>query len=344
MKKIVGMSLVVVMMVSLSVAAQEKVLTLYGSAEPRSVEVLAQGFEDATGVKVDWIRMSSGETLARLRAEKENPQADVWWGGTLDPHSIAAVEGLTENYCPSIYDELDPRFRDPLGDCQVIGVYVGILGFSANEGLLQEMGLPTPTGWEDLLNPKLKGLIGVANPNTSGTALTTLATQIFRKGEEKGEKIDEDAGLEYMKGLHANIANYTKSGVAPGILAGRGEIAVAIVFLHDVIYQIEEGYPVTAIAPKEGTGYEIGGLNLIKGAPQPELAKQFMDWVVSAEAQESQAAIGAYQLPTNTTAKVPEASIPIDAVATVDYDFKWVAENGVRVTDRWTREVFTLPR
>ena len=344
MKRIVGMSLVVVLVFSLSVAAQEKVLTLYGSAEPRSVEVLAQGFEDATGVKVNWIRMSSGETLARLRAEKDNPQADVWWGGTLDPHSIAAVEGLTENYCPSIYDELDPRFRDPLGDCKVIGVYVGILGFSANEGLLQEMGIPTPTGWEDLLNPKLKGLIGVANPNTSGTALTTLATQIFRKGEEKGRKLDEDAGLEYMKALHANIANYTKSGVAPGILAGRGEIAVAIVFLHDVIYQIEEGYPVTALAPKEGTGYEIGGLNLVKGAPQPELAKQFMDWVVSAEAQESQAAIGAYQLPTNTTAKVPEVSIPIDSVKTVDYDFKWVAENGVRVTDRWTREVFTLAR
>ncbi|MCP4374753.1 MAG: ABC transporter substrate-binding protein [bacterium] len=344
MKKIVGMGLVLVLMLGLSVAAQDKVLTLYGSANPRSVEVLAQGFEDATGVKVDWIRMSSGETLARLRAEKENAQADVWWGGTLDPHSIAALEGLTENYCPSIYDELDPRFRDPLGDCMVIGVYVGILGLSANEGLLQEMGIPTPTGWDDLLDPKLKGLIGVANPNTSGTALTTLATQIFRKGEEKGEHIDEEAALEYMKSLHANIANYTKSGVAPGILAGRGEIAVAIVFLHDVIYQIEEGYPVTAIAPKEGTGYEIGGLNLVKGAPQPELAKQFMDWVVSAEAQETQAAIGAYQLPTNTTAKVPESAIPIDSVATVDYDFKWVAENGVRVTDRWTREVFTLAR
>lgn len=344
MKKFVGMTLVVLLLVCVSVSAQEKVVNLYGSAEPRSIEALAEGFEKATGVKVNWIRMSSGETLARLRAEKENPQADVWWGGTLDPHSIGALEGLTEAYCPSIYDELDPRFRDPLGDCQVIGVYVGILGLSANEGVLKELDLPTPTGWADLIDPRFKGLLGVANPNTSGTALTTLATQMFRKGEEKGEKVDEEAAMEYMKALHKNIANYTKSGVAPGILAGRGEIAVAIVFLHDVIYQIEEGYPVTAIAPREGTGYEIGGLNLVKGAPHPELAKQFMDWVVSAEAQETQAPIGAYQLPTNTTAKVPEVAIPIEAVETVDYDFKWVAENGVRITDRWTREVFTLPR
>jgi iron(III) transport system substrate-binding protein len=147
-----------------------------------------------------------------------------------------------------------------------------------------------------------------------------------------------------MKKLHKNIAHYTKSGVAPGILAGRGEIAIAIVFLHDVVYQIEEGYPVTAIAPKEGTGYEIGGLNLVKGAPHPEMAKKFIDWVVSAEAQETQPKVGAYQIPTNTNAKMPEKAIDINTVKTVDYDFTWVAENGVRIQDRWTREVFTLPR
>ena len=147
-----------------------------------------------------------------------------------------------------------------------------------------------------------------------------------------------------MKKLHKNIANYTKSGVAPGILAGRGEIAIAIVFLHDAVYHAEEGYPVTPIAPREGTGYEIGGLNLVKGAPHPEIAKQFMDWVVSVAAQETQAKVGSYQLPTNMKAKVPSVSIPIDSVKTVNYDFSWVAENGVRMTDRWTREVFTLPR
>lgn len=344
MKKLMVITVVILLAASLSATAKEKVLNLYGSAEPHSIEALAEGFEKHAGVKVNWIRMSSGEILARLRAEKENPQADVWWGGTLDPHSIAALEGLTESYCPSINDQLDPRFRDPLGGCQVIGVYVGILGFSINKGVLKEKKLPVPKGWEDLLDPRYKGLIGIANPNTSDTALTTLATQVFRKGEEKGEQIDEDGALEYMKQLHKNIANYTKSGVAPGILAGRGEIAIGIVFLYDAVYHAEEGYPITPTSPKEGTGYEIGGLNLVKGAPHPELAKQFMDWVVSAEAQETQAKVGAYQLPTNTKAKVPDVSIAIDSVKTVKYDFKWVAENGVRITDRWTREVFTLPR
>lgn len=336
MKKIIGITLMILVIATMPAIAQQKELNLYGSAEPRVIEHLAKGFEKESGVKVNWIRMSSGETLARLRAEKANPQADVWWGGTLDPHSFAAREGLTEPYRPSIFHELDPRFRDPIGGNDVIGVYVGILGFSVNEKVLKKMGLQIPKGWQDLINPQYKGLIGVANPNTSGTALTTLATQVFLLGE--------NGGLNYMKKLHQNIAHYTKSGVAPGILAGRGEIAIAIIFLHDAIYHAEEGYPVTPIVPREGTGYEIGGLNLVKGAKHPRLAKQFIDWVVSAKVQESLASIGSYQLPTNTKARVPDVSIPIDSVKTVDYDFVWVADNGVRIQDRWTREVFTLPR
>ena len=165
-------------------------------------------------------------------------------------------------------------------------MYVGVLGFSINQGVLDEMGLPAPTGWEDLLDPRYKGLIGIANPNTSGTALTTLATQVFRKGEEKGEKIDEDAGLDYMKQLHQNIAQLYEIRCGsrhPGPDAGK--LPLRSYFCTMLVYQIEEGYPVKPLAPKEGTGYEIGGLNLVKGAPHPEIAKQFMDWVVSAEAQ-----------------------------------------------------------
>ena len=333
MKKIL-LSLLILAAVSTAVYAQE--VNLYGSAEVRTIEYLAQQYEKDTGIKVNWIRMSSGETLARLRAEKSAPKGDVWWGGTTDPHSIAAKEGLTENYTPSNYDEIDKRFRDPLGDGSVIGVYVGGLGFSVNEKLLKKLKIPVPTGWEDLLNPKLKGLVAVANPNTSGTALTTLCTQVFRLGEDKG--------LEYMKKLHKNIANYTKSGSAPGILAGRGEVAVAIIFLHDSVYHAEQGYPVKPVAPKEGTGYEIGAVNLIKGAPNSAEAKKFIDWVLSAKTQEGLGTVGSYQIPTNTNAKVPDVAIPLSEFNIVDYDFGWVAENGVRLQDRWTREVFTIRR
>ena len=322
------------MTICIPVFTQE--INLYGSSEVRIIEYLAQQYEKDTGVKVNWIRMSSGETLARLRAEKDSPKGDVWWGGTTDPHSIAAKEGLTENYKPSNYDEIDKRFRDPLGDGSVIGIYVGALGFSVNEELLKKLKLPIPTGWDDLLNPKYKGLIAVANPNTSGTALTTLCTQVFRLGENNG--------IGYMQKLHKNIANYTKSGSAPGILAGRGEVAVAIIFLHDSIYQAEEGYPVKPIVPKEGTGYEIGAVNLIKGAPNNIEAKRFIDWVISSKTQEGLGTVGSYQIPTNINARVSDMSIPLTDVNTVEYDFAWVAKNGIRLQDRWTKEVFSSER
>ena len=102
MKKLLGLTLVILLVVGASLSAQQNVVTLYGSAEPRSVEALADGFEKAfPGARVDWIRMSSGETLARLRAEKKNPQADVWWGGTTDPHSIAAPVSYTHLTLPT---------------------------------------------------------------------------------------------------------------------------------------------------------------------------------------------------------------------------------------------------
>lgn len=344
MKKFVTILTGFFVLIHVSGYAQENTINLYGSPEPRAIQALVETFEHRSGIKVNWVRLSTGETLTRLRAEKDAPWGDVWWGGTLDPHAIAAFEGLTEPYCPSGYHQIDPRFRDALGECQVIGVYVGILGFAVNTTMLQEKGLPIPTGWEDLLDPDYKGLIGMANPNTSGTALTILLTQVFRKGEENGQKIDEDEAIEYMKKLHQNVAEYTKSGTAPGRMAGEGEIAIAIEFLHDAIYQAEQGYSVTPLIPKEGTGYEIGGLNLIKGAPHPELAKPFIDWVITAEAQETQAPVGAYQLPTNIVAKAPSLPIPLHELRTVNYDFTWVAQNGKRILERWTREVFPLSR
>ncbi len=336
MPKIICITLTVLLIVTMTAIAQQKVLNLYGSAEPRIVEHLAIGFEKESGSKVNWTTMSSAETLARLRAQSSNPQADVWWGGTLEPHLIAAREGLTVPYRPTRFNELYPQFRDPIGGYQVIGAYVGVIGFSVNETVLKKMGLPSPEGWKDLLDPRYKGLIGVANPNTSITALTTLATQIFLWGENEA--------FNYMKRLHKNIAYYTISGVTPDILAGRGEIAIAIIFLHDSVYHTEQGYPVTQVVPCEGTGYEIGGLSLIKGAPNPKLAKQFIDWVLAAEVQESLADFGFYQLPTNIKLKVPELSIAIDSVNTVDYYFKWVADNSIRIKYRWTQEVFKISR
>ena len=77
--------------------AAEK-LTYYCSAQEDWCQLMAKGFEEATGIKVSMTRKSSGETMAQIKAESSNPKGDIWWGGTGDPHLQAAEEGLSEAY------------------------------------------------------------------------------------------------------------------------------------------------------------------------------------------------------------------------------------------------------
>ena len=343
MKRVlVGLLVILLLSIGLSgigFAEEEKVLNLYFSAAENWGALLAEKFEEYAGCRVDWIRMSSAETYARIKAEKDNPRGDVWAGGTLDPHTVAANEGLVVPYKPSNWDEQIPTLRDPVGDLKVLGMYTGVLGFGVNVPLLEAEGIPIPHSWADLLDPRLKGYIGMANPNTSGTALTTLGTLVQLFGE--------DEAFEYLKKLHQNIGTYTKSGAAPGVLVGRGELGVCIIFLHDVLKHAEWGYPITPIVPEEGTGFEIGGLNLIAGAPHPELAKKFIDWALSAEVQALMPTVKSYQLPTNKNCPVPEKAQQIfdDAQEKlIAYDFEYVGENALRWIERWTAEVYPLPR
>ncbi|MGH7408791.1 MAG: ABC transporter substrate-binding protein [Candidatus Methylomirabilales bacterium] len=331
---------VLILLLAGSAAGQEKVLNLYGSPDRDWVAAVAARFEKETGIKVNWIRASSNEMYARIEAEKANPKGDVWFGGTGDPHFDAAEKGLTEPYCSPRMPELRDFMRDPIGGCRVLGLYAGPLGWAVNEDLLKKQGKPIPRTWEDLAKPEYKGLIAVANPNTSGTAYTMLVSILQIFGEEKG--------WNYLARLHKNVAQYTKSGSAPGQLAGRGEVAIAIVFLHDAVLFAEEGFPVKPTSPADGTGYEVGGLSLIKKAPHPEIAKQFIDWALSPEIQLIGRQFRSFQLPSNSKAPLPEQitkhGVSFENVKVINYDFKWAGQHRNRVLKRWTEEIFPLPR
>jgi len=323
-----------------SAAGQEKVLNLYGSPDRDWVAAVAARFEKETGIKVNWLRASSNEMYARIEAEKANPKGDVWFGGTGDPHFDAAEKGLTEPYCSPRMPELRDFMRDPIGGCRVLGLYAGPLGWAVNEELLKKQGKPIPRTWEDLAKPEYKGLIAVANPNTSGTAYTMLVTILQIFGEEKG--------WNYLARLHKNVAQYTKSGSAPGQLAGRGEVAIAIIFLHDAVLFAEEGFPVKPTSPADGTGYEVGGLSLIKNAPHPEIAKRFIDWALSPDVQVIGRQFRSFQLPSNSKAPLPEQitkhGVSFENVKVINYDFKWAGQHRNRVLKRWSEEIFPLPR
>ncbi len=232
---------------------------------------------------------------------------------------------------PSIPDE------QKAADGTWTGVYVGALGFCSNQAELDRLGIEAPASWDDLLAPELVGNVAVAHPASSGTAYTTLYTQVIRLGSE-------DAALDYMKELHKNILQYTKSGSAPGGMAGRGEIATAIIFSHDCIKNYEEGFTDLVVTfPSEGTGYEIGAVALVAGAQNPENAKKWIDWSLQADTQEIGQTVGSFQLPTNPDAAVSELSVGLDQVNLVDYDFDAAGAARTELTQRFEDEVAAEP-
>jgi len=319
--------------------AAEK-LTYYCSAQEEWCQLMAKGFEEATGIKVSMTRKSSGETMAQLKAEASNPKGDIWWGGTGDPHLQAAEEGLTEPYVSPMREELhDWAVKQATSaNDKTIGIYFGGLGYGYNEELLAKNNLPVPACWKDLLKPEYKGHVQMANPNSSGTAYTTLATMVQLFGEEEG--------FEFMKGLHKNINQYTKSGSAPIKSAARGENTIGIVFMHDAVKQAVSGFPIKVVAPCEGTGYEIGSMSIVKGARNPENAKKFYDWALSAPVQTRSLEVKAYQVMSNKTAESSPKAPDLSLVKLIDYDFKKYgsSDERKRLLKKWDDEVSNLPQ
>jgi len=315
-------------------------LNLYCSAQEDWCQLMARSFEEKTGIDVDMTRKSSGETFAQIKAEEVNPKGDVWWGGTGDPHLQAAEEDLTEPYVSPMRDQLHSwaiSQATSAGD-KTIGIYSGALGFGYNTKLLADAGLTAPACWEDLTKPEFKGKVQMASPNSSGTAYTTLATMVQLFGEEKG--------FDYMKRLHGNINQYTKSGSAPIKAAGQGETTVGIVFMHDSVAQTVAGFPVVTVAPCEGTGYEIGSMSIIKGARNMDEAKVFYDWALSAEAQTLALQVNAFQVMSNMAATSSDLAPNMDQIKLINYDFKLYgsSDERKRLLSKWDNDVSTLPQ
>lgn len=329
----------VLMSLASTVAAQGQ-LTVYCSVQEEWCRPMVAVFEKTTGIKVSMTRKSSGETYAQVKAEAANPKGDVWWGGTGDPHLQAAEEGLTESYkSPKLAELQDWAQRQAVqSGYRTVGIYAGALGFSYNKPALEKKGLPAPKCWADLVKPAFKGEIQVADPNSSGTSYTMLATMVQLMGEDKG--------FEYMKALHKNVNQYTKSGAAPARAAATGESIVGISFMHDGVTQAVTGAPIVVVAPCEGTGYEIGSMSIVKGARNMENAKKWYDFALGAQIQVLAANAKSFQVPSNKAAFAPPEAPKLKDIKLIDYDFKKYGSSAerTRLLGKWDKEVKVLPK
>jgi iron(III) transport system substrate-binding protein len=318
-------------------AAQGRVNILC-SSNPDWCEVVKREFGKTSGLQAEFVRLSSGAALARLRAERTNPTFDVWFAGSGDAHWVAQTEGLVDFVRPKAWGELRPQLTKAV-DGRYIPLYTGLHGFGVNDKLLKDKGLPVPETWKDLGDARYRGLVAMPNPNTSGTGYVMMTTIIQVYGDEPG--------FDLLKAIHKNVAQYTRSGGDPSLLAGRGEVAVGVSFANDVVERARKGFPVRFVAPKDGTGYEIGGLSLVHGAANRDGALRLIDWALEPENQRFGPQQGG-EVSIQSHSRTPvDPDVPrFEDARLVAYDFGKYGTPAVRdaLIKRWTEQVFPLPR
>jgi iron(III) transport system substrate-binding protein len=315
-------------------------LNVMCSVELEWCGLTASRFERETGIKVNMVRKSTGEVLAQLNAERANPKTDVWFGGTADPHIQAAEQDLTVPYASAQAGRLQPwaAVLSQASGGRSVALYLGPLGIAYNPELLARKKLPVPACWKDLVRPEYKGEVQNSNPNSSGTAYTAIVTFVQLFGEE--------GAFDFMKALHKNISEYTRSGAGPVKNTGRGENAVAIGFLALAAGEANQGLPVKTLVPCEGTGYEIGAMSIVKGARNLDNARRFYEWQLTPAAQALAAESGSFTVPSNRDTPLHPLMPPVAQMKFISFDLKKFGskEERTRLIGRWDREIGSAPR
>ncbi|MDG2953419.1 ABC transporter substrate-binding protein [Bisgaard Taxon 10/6] len=318
---------------SLPITAQaEGRLNIYCSMQNTACEKITQIFGQKYNVKTQFVRNSTGTVLGKIKTEKDNPQADVWYGGTLEPHLQAADLGLLEKYRSPNQKDIIPKFKKLMaqrGDYTSV-IYVMELAIGINTKKLKALNIEPPKCFKDLLEPRFKNQIQYADPRVSGTGYSFITTLVALWGEDKA--------FDYLAELNKNVAQFSKSGLATNNLA-TGEVTVDVSFMNAYIHEQEKGAPVEGILPCEGIGYTLGATSIIKGARNLDNAKLFTDWALTAEAQELYwREANSYQLPANVHAKLsPKTHFPsLDNFIKLDVIRFGSDQESKRLIQRWT--------
>ena len=272
MKKASLLSAIFMLVLSINIFAEGslKVVAAYGGKEK-----IFQQFTKDTGIKVDFIDMSSGEVLSKLQAENGKPSADVWFGGGLDSFITAKNKGLLEKYISPEMAEVPLKYRDKDGYWS--GVSLVLVGFMVNNEILADKKLDAPKTWADLTKPEYRDEVIMANPAISGTNYALVDNLIQELGEDKA--------WEYFEALNKNVPFLAKRGGEPPMKVTTGEFGVAVIPMSGEFILMEGKYPVTTIYPEDMIPWVPAGMAIFKNAENLPEAKKFVDWALSEKGQ-----------------------------------------------------------
>ncbi len=330
MKAIIRIACALALAVSCTAAlAQKTQLLVYTALETDQLKAYEQGFyREVSDVEIRWVRDSTGVVIAKLLAEKGNPQADVVMGVAASGLALLDQNGMLHPYAPLNLDAIMSKYRDPKNPPAWWGmdVYGATVCFNTVEA--KKRNMPKPESWRDLLKPVYKGQVVMPNPASSGTGYFDVAAWLTMWGDK--------GGWEYMDKLHENIAMYTHSGSKPCNMSATGEFVIGISFEYRAHSNKAKGAPIDLVFPKEGLGWDLEAFAIHKGTKKLAAAKKLADWASSKNAMILYGKN--FAITAQPGVAEPLANIPKDyEQRLIKMDFSWSAKNRERILAEWNK-------
>lgn len=277
-------------------------IIVYSPHGQELLEAFEARFEERNpDVDVQWLDMGSQEVLDRVRSEKANPQADVWWGGPAPMFVSAAEEGLITTFEPSWASALEPSAR---GDGATWhGTYLTPMVIAFNT--VRVTGDDIPRDWEEVLDPRWRDRVLIRDPVASGTMRTIFGLIIQRSLRETG---DTAAGFDWLRRLDAQTKEYVLNPTLLYQKLARAEGDITLWDMPDIEeLKARTTFPIDYVFPSSGTPVPVDAIALIAGASQPEAAQRFIEYVGGTDGI-VYAARNFFRVPARTD--IPADSIP----------------------------------
>ncbi len=299
-------------------------VTIYSPHDSDPLNAGVAGFEALyPNVKVNVVADGTGNLLNRIKAESAAPEADILWGGGAD--SLAAYKDYFQPYTPSCIDLIDPSLYDP--ECLWIGESPLPMVFLVNTDMVAEADIPKT--WKDLAHPKWEGKIAMADPASSGSAYTQLNTILMIYGQVED---DYAAGWEMVKSMMKNLVIQSgSSGAHKNVDSGEYPIGITLEKAA-VQYDLEGGH-LKMIYPEDGTSALPDGIAIVKDCKNPELAKLFVEYALSADTQAAQNKdFGRRPIRSDVT---PVGLNPLGDITLMNYNFDYAGANKADIVEKW---------
>lgn len=292
------------------------------------VEQFTAKYPEYSG-KVEVLNMGAQEVLERLRAEKANPQASVWWGGTQQGLAAGAAEDLLEAWQPSFASKIDARFKDAQGRWYGEILLPEVIMYN-NKALSPE---EAPKDWDDLIDPKWKNKIIIRDVAASGTMRSIYCAMIQRFSADGS---NPQPGYDWLRKLDANTVEYAANPTDLYLKMSREQGVVSAWNLQDILLQANENMPFGYVMPASGAPVLVDGVAAVKGGNTTG-AQKFIEFLFD-DTLRATLAKDYFQIPAVEIAEKPEWLAKLD-LKPMDVDWDVIGKNETAWINHWNAEI-----